>query len=62
MSIGSSGSFSAELRLPNGLVQGHAYIITKVQKIELRNEIHLLLRLYNPWGNDVEWQGDWSDK
>lgn len=21
-----------------------------------------LIRLYNPWGNDVEWNGEWSDK
>ncbi|RMZ95081.1 calpain-3 isoform X2 [Brachionus plicatilis] len=51
-----------EVRLSNGLVQGHAYIITKVAELEKRDETFRLIRLYNPWGNDVEWNGDWSDR
>lgn len=55
-------NFKGEVRLSNGLVQGHAYIITKVAEIEKRDKIFRLIRLYNPWGNDVEWNGDWSDR
>ena len=51
-----------EVKLSNGLVQGHAYIMTKVAQLEIRDRDIRLVRLYNPWGNDVEWNGDWSDK
>ncbi|RXN11317.1 calpain-1 catalytic subunit-like protein [Labeo rohita] len=50
-----------ENRLPNGIVLGHAYTITKVyQVMSGSNPVHLV-RLFNPWG-DSEWNGDWSDK
>lgn len=42
----------------NGLVRGHAYTVTKV--IELNGE--QLIRIRNPWGNEVEWNGAWSDQ
>jgi hypothetical protein len=52
-----------ELKLSNGLVQGHAYIVTKMAELTLSNGRECrLIRLYNPWGNDVEWNGEWSDK
>ncbi len=46
----------------NGLVRGHAYICTKLADLELGGQNHRIMRLYNPWGNEVEWNGKWSDK
>lgn len=46
----------------NGLVAGHAYTVTGVASITLKNgEQENLLRIRNPWGNDVEWNGKWND-
>lgn len=45
-----------------GLICGHAYSITKVTTIEIQSSTHQLLRLRNPWGNEREWNGSWSDK
>ena len=39
-----------------GLVQGHAYTIQSVVKVDGFK----MLRLRNPWGK-FEWTGDWSD-
>jgi hypothetical protein len=48
------------------LVKGHAYSITKVKYFHVKTPNKegkiLLIRLRNPWGNDVEWSGPWSDK
>ena len=47
---------------------GHAYSVTGAK--ELHNFVRgrgcapervRLVRVRNPWGNDVEWKGDWSD-
>lgn len=46
-----------EARMSNGLVRGHAYTITKI--VDLNSD--KLIRIRNPWGNEVEWKGDWSD-
>lgn len=46
----------AEIKLSNGLVQGHAYVLTKVAEIEINGVDCRLLRVYNPWG-DLEWNG-----
>ncbi|GIY53238.1 calpain-B [Caerostris extrusa] len=55
-----------EMELPNGLIRGHAYSITKVKLVEVqtprvRGKIPLL-RVRNPWGNECEWRGAWSDR
>lgn len=46
-----------EARLPNGLVKGHAYSITGMRIVNNTP----LLRIRNPWGNEQEWRGAWSD-
>lgn len=55
-----------EAETPQGLVRGHAYSITKAQLVDIVTPNTTgkipLLRLRNPWGNDVEWNGPWSDK
>jgi len=46
--------------MSNGLVRGHAYTITKI--VDLKNyQNDKLIRIRNPWGNEVEWKGAWSD-
>ena len=54
-----------EKRLTSGLVLGHAYTITKVLQIQIEkgpySGIHNLIRVRNPWGNEVEWNKHWSD-
>lgn len=55
-----------EAKTAQGLVKGHAYSITKVQYIDIvtpnKSGKIPMLRLRNPWGNDTEWNGSWSDK
>jgi len=51
-----------EARMSNGLVRGHAYTVTTVKYVNVRGWDIQLLRIRNPWGNDVEWKGAWSDK
>nr|XP_054930370.1 calpain-A-like [Dermacentor andersoni] len=47
---------------PNGLVSGHAYTVSAVRRVALSNgDDACLLRVRNPWGNGIEWTGDWSD-
>ncbi len=42
-------------------MKGHAYIVTKAAEIELNGKDIRLLKVYNPWGNSVEWNGEWRD-
>uniref|UniRef100_A0A069DWP5 Putative cytosolic ca2+-dependent cysteine protease calpain n=1 Tax=Panstrongylus megistus TaxID=65343 RepID=A0A069DWP5_9HEMI len=55
-----------EARTPQGLVKGHAYSITRIQYVDINTPNVSgkipLLRLRNPWGNEDEWNGAWSDK
>lgn len=48
------------------MIRGHAYSITAVRLVQLstgRVEGKIpLIRVRNPWGNEAEWNGPWSDK
>jgi len=49
----------------DGLVERHAYSLIAVSEIPLEDGSGgsvRLVQLRNPWGNDREWNGDWSDK
>nr|XP_012145687.1 PREDICTED: calpain-A isoform X6 [Megachile rotundata] len=55
-----------EAETPQGLIRGHAYSITRVKYVEIQTPNQYgripLLRLRNPWGNEAEWNGPWSDQ
>lgn len=55
-----------EAETPSGLIRGHAYSITKATMVDIVTPNTTgkipLLRLRNPWGNEAEWNGPWSDK
>ncbi|XP_032453780.1 calpain-B isoform X14 [Nasonia vitripennis] len=54
-----------EAETPQGLIRGHAYSITRVKYVDIQTPNQMgripLLRLRNPWGNEAEWNGPWSD-
>lgn len=54
-----------EAKTSSGLVRGHAYSLTKVVKAQIdtgrQTGLFPLVRIRNPWGNDTEWRGAWSD-
>jgi calpain len=55
-----------EAETPEGLIKGHAYSITKVKYLDIQTPKSSgkipLIRIRNPWGNEAEWTGPWSDK
>ncbi|CEF68274.1 Calpain-2 catalytic subunit [Strongyloides ratti] len=53
--------YSWEARLPNGLIKGHAYSITACRMVNGPGGQTCILRIRNPWGNESEWNGAWSD-
>ncbi|KAL7036631.1 hypothetical protein ACKWTF_008884 [Chironomus riparius] len=45
-----------------GLPGGHAYAITHVTPVvDIYGNVTNLIRIRNPWGNEEEYTGDWSD-
>lgn len=55
-------STQIEGKLDNGLITGHAYSVTDVDKVKLKTGEQPLVRVRNPWGNNYEWKGDWCDR
>uniref|UniRef100_A0A0N5CEA4 Calpain catalytic domain-containing protein n=1 Tax=Strongyloides papillosus TaxID=174720 RepID=A0A0N5CEA4_STREA len=53
--------YAWEARLPNGLIKGHAYSITACRMVNGPGGQTCILRIRNPWGNESEWNGAWSD-
>ncbi|CAL4076093.1 unnamed protein product [Meganyctiphanes norvegica] len=56
---------SGEVTGNNGLVAGHAYCVTAVRRVSImgwkeKSKVHLI-RIRNPWGDETEWNGAWSD-
>ncbi|KAG0455407.1 hypothetical protein HPP92_024699 [Vanilla planifolia] len=41
----------------SGIVQGHAYSVLQVREVDG----YKLVQIRNPWANEVEWNGPWSD-
>jgi len=41
----------------SGIVQGHGYSLLQVREVDG----HKLVQIRNPWANEVEWNGPWSD-
>jgi len=54
--ISNAGGVVENIRT-DGLVEGHSYTLISVHEIEGIK----LVELRNPWGNDKEWTGAWSD-
>jgi len=54
-----------EAKTANGLVQGHAYTLSKVVKAAINTSrvegLIPLVRVRNPWGDKQEWRGTWAD-
>ena len=50
-----------EARTAVGLVKGHAYSILHVGNYKTREKEYRLVCLKNPWSDDTEWKGDFSD-
>eukprot|EP00096_Caligus_rogercresseyi_P013854 TRINITY_DN6450_c0_g1_i1.p1 TRINITY_DN6450_c0_g1~~TRINITY_DN6450_c0_g1_i1.p1 ORF type:complete len:564 (-),score=220.83 TRINITY_DN6450_c0_g1_i1:214-1905(-) len=54
-----------EARTDVGLVRGHAYSITKVLNVQIQTPQASgkipMMRIRNPWGNEAEWKGPFSD-
>lgn len=59
------GGRATEAALANGLIVGHAYSVTGVKLVDIkaggRSGQVQLIRARNPWGNECEWKGAWSD-
>ena len=55
--MASSASTSA-METSSGIVQGHAYSFLHALEIEGVR----MVCCRNPWGNEVEWNGPWSDR
>lgn len=55
-----------EAHTRDGLIKGHAYSVTKVALMDIHTPNMSgkipMLRLRNPWGNEAEWSGPWSDE
>lgn len=46
--------------LPNGIVSGHTYSITRVAELRHGGALQRLICIRNPWGH-MQWRGAWGD-
>lgn len=68
-SITTSSPNDTEVETEMGLIIGHAYSVTAIQKVRLgerllfsfKSEKLFMIRMRNPWGKK-EWNGAWSDQ
>merc|ERR1719161_76968 len=58
MGASIDGKRGSEYERADGLVEGHAYSLLHVREVKGFK----LICMRNPWGNDKEWNGAWSDK
>ncbi|XP_078068318.1 calpain-14-like [Mustelus asterias] len=61
MGCSTQSEGAREQTLLNGLVLTHAYTVTGAEEVPYENGMEQLVRIRNPWGNDVEWNQRWSD-
>jgi len=59
--MGASCTGGVEDQLDTGLVTGHAYSLISCKEVSADGETHRMVCLRNPWGNDKEWNGRFSD-
>jgi calpain-15 len=59
--MGASCSGGVEDQLDTGLVTGHAYSMISCLEVDADGETHRMCCMRNPWGNDKEWNGKFSD-
>ncbi|CAF0882657.1 unnamed protein product [Adineta ricciae] len=57
----ADGSDLEEIK-PNGLVVGHSYSVTAARYLKYKKQILSMIRLRNPWANEIEWAGAWHDR
>ena len=50
----------AQQELANGLVAGHAYIVSALTLVSIDTHVVRLLKCINPWGTETEYKGNWS--
>ncbi|XP_009280046.1 PREDICTED: calpain-9 isoform X2 [Aptenodytes forsteri] len=60
-SIDTNSVAESEAKTPLGLIKGHAYSVTGIDKVRYLGRQVQLIRIRKPWGQ-VEWNGPWSDK
>jgi len=59
--MGASCSGGVEDQLDTGLVTGHAYSMLTCKEVNADGQTFKMICLRNPWGNDKEWNGAFSD-
>ncbi|CAF1506952.1 unnamed protein product [Adineta steineri] len=57
----NDGSNLEEIK-SNGLVVGHSYSITAARYLQFKKQLLCMIRLRNPWANEIEWAGAWHDR
>lgn len=61
--ISDKGSLLNAQKRKKGLIEGHAYSVTKLNEVQLTGAKKVsILRIKNPWSNHTEWNGPFADK